>query len=96
MGGHVDVIRLLLDAGSSADIDVQCIKEGFTALMRAAQHGHIEAVRLLLGREKIDVSKLELEDSGAQVGFGRRFSLSVSPYPKRTCTACKVQQAVLT
>ena len=70
---------MLLDAGSAADIDAQDVTDGFTPLMRAAQGGHTEAVRLLLGGDKVDVSKLELEDSGAQVGFGRRrLSLSVS------------------
>ena len=63
---------MLLDAGSAADIDAQDVTDGFTPLMRAAQGGHTEAVRLLLGGDKVDVSKLELEDSGAQVGFGRR------------------------
>lgn len=62
--GHADVMQVLFDAGSDADIDTQD-GEGFSALMRAAQGGHTEAVRLLLGGEKLDVNKLELDESGA-------------------------------
>ena len=63
--GHVEVMRLLLDAGSDADINAQDSAGGFTALMRAAEGGHAEAVRLLLGGDKVDMNKLELEESGA-------------------------------
>ncbi|CAK9116812.1 unnamed protein product [Durusdinium trenchii] len=43
--GHVEVARLLLNAG--ADKDLQD-KKGSTALILAAQQGHAEAARLLL------------------------------------------------
>jgi hypothetical protein len=71
-GGHVEVMRMLLDAGCDADIDVRDTVDGFTPLMRAAQSGHTEAVQLLLGGDKVDVNKLELEETGAQVGLCRR------------------------
>ena len=43
--GHVEVVRLLLEAG--ADKNAAQVN-GTTALMAAAEHGHVEVVRLLL------------------------------------------------
>ena len=45
MGGHVDCVRLMLDAGVGVnDLDL-C---GKTALICASQYGHVDCVRLLL------------------------------------------------
>jgi hypothetical protein len=41
--GHIDVVRILLDAGANTNLDV-----GRTALNRAAESGHIDVVRALL------------------------------------------------
>ena len=84
--GHVEVMRLLLDHGCDADIDVQDTADGLTPLMRAAQGGHTEAVRLLLGSDKVDVNRLELEDSGAQVSLGCR---------RRTCCCRSISMSIL-
>jgi ankyrin repeat protein len=45
--GHVDAVRLLLDAG--ADVEAQN-EGGKTALMYAAQYGHASVARLLIER----------------------------------------------
>jgi ankyrin repeat protein len=68
-GGHVECVRMLIDAG--VDVDLQDTSDGYSALMRASQSGHLEAVRLLLGGGRVDVNKLELEDTGAQVELRR-------------------------
>jgi len=47
VGGHVDVARLLLDAGAEVDA---ADDRGRTALMRAAEYGHTPLVDLLVGR----------------------------------------------
>ena len=43
--GHVEVVRLLLEAGADKDV---ADDDGATALMEAAYRGHVEVVRLLL------------------------------------------------
>ena len=43
--GHLDVVRMLLEAGSEVDA---ARPDGFTALLVAAQHGHLEVARALL------------------------------------------------
>ena len=43
--GHLEVVRLLLDAGSDKDA---ATTDGTTALLAAAHKGHLEIARLLL------------------------------------------------
>ena len=43
--GHLEVVRLLLEAGADKDAATQ---PGATALMFVAKNGHLEVVRLLL------------------------------------------------
>lgn len=51
--GHGDVVRWLLDAGARPDV----ITDGEdTALSLAATRGHVEAARLLVGDERVDVN----------------------------------------
>ncbi len=47
VGGHVRIVRLLLDFGASLD---GCGSQNKTALMQAALYGRIDVVRLLLER----------------------------------------------
>ncbi|CAN5179349.1 hypothetical protein BH09DEP1_BH09DEP1_6280 [soil metagenome] len=42
------MVRLLIDAGADLDKKDYCNGSGYTALMRAAEYGHLEIVRLLL------------------------------------------------
>ncbi|MBI2207489.1 MAG: ankyrin repeat domain-containing protein [Candidatus Rokubacteria bacterium] len=55
--GHLDVVRLLVDAG--ADVN-RADSSGFTPLMGAARAGHAAMARLLLergaGQEAVDAS----------------------------------------
>ena len=44
-GGHLEVVRLLLEAGADKNADRP---DGVTALMLAAYNEHLEVVRLLL------------------------------------------------
>ena len=44
-GGHLDVARLLIEAG--ADID-KAVDGGYTPLYIASQEGHLEVVKTLL------------------------------------------------
>jgi ankyrin repeat protein len=52
MKGHGAVVALLLDAG--ADREAKMISDGYTALMIAAEKGHLDAVKVLLAN-KADV-----------------------------------------
>jgi ankyrin repeat protein len=45
--GHLEVARLLLDAGANPSLENS---NGDTPLMDAAEHGHLEVLRLLLAR----------------------------------------------
>lgn len=53
IGGHVDIMKLLLDSGN---VDVNVISEGlgYTPLICAAQGGHTAAVKLLLDTGKVN------------------------------------------
>lgn len=60
--GRMDMIKLLIDAG--AEINIQD-DDGSTALMCAAEHGHIDIVRLLLNQPNCDSSILDTDGSSA-------------------------------
>ena len=45
VSGHVDVVRILLEAGSDKEKNR---KDGMTALMIGAVSGHVDVVRILL------------------------------------------------
>jgi len=47
VGGHVDVVKLLVDAGAEVDA---ADDRGRTPLIRAAEYGHAAVVELLVGR----------------------------------------------
>lgn len=49
--GRLDMVQMLLDAG--ADINIQD-EDGSTALMCAAEHGHIEIVKHFLSHPDCD------------------------------------------
>lgn len=51
--GRLDMVQMLLEAG--ADINIQD-EDGSTALMCAAEHGHIEIVKHLLSQLDCDSS----------------------------------------
>ena len=48
--GHLEVARVLLDAGADQNAASQ---DGLTALIAAARHGHLEVVQLLLEAENV-------------------------------------------
>jgi len=58
--GRLDTVRLLLEAG--ADINIQD-EDGSTALMCAAEHGHLEIVKLLLAQPDCDVTIVDYVSS---------------------------------
>lgn len=51
--GRLDMVQLLLESG--ADINIQD-EDGSTALMCAAEHHHIEVVKLLLAHPDCDLT----------------------------------------
>lgn len=51
--GRMDMVELLLDSG--ADINIQD-DDGSTALMCAAEHGHIDIVKFLLAQPECDLT----------------------------------------
>lgn len=51
--GRLDMVQLLLQSG--ADMNIQD-EDGSTALMCAAEHHHIEIVKLLLAQSDCDLS----------------------------------------
>lgn len=51
--GRLDMVQLLLQSG--ADVNIQD-EDGSTALMCAAEHHHIEIVKLLLAQPDCDLS----------------------------------------
>lgn len=53
--GDLRSVHLVLRSGGS--INTQHPKDGSTALMTAALHGHIDIVEYLLGKEDIDIKK---------------------------------------
>ena len=63
-GNHVEVLRLLLEAGADKNF---ATKTGITALMHASQEGHVEVSRLLLeagtGKNSINKRRHGFSDS---------------------------------
>lgn len=55
--GRLDMVRMLLEAG--ADINIQD-EDGSTALMCAAEHGHIEIVKNFLSHPDCDSSIVDV------------------------------------
>jgi hypothetical protein len=54
--------RLLLEAGAAVNLQDE---DGSTALMCAAEHGHADIVRLLLGQPDCDSATLDVDGSSA-------------------------------
>ena len=59
--GHLEVARLLLEAGADANISENTVFNDATPLILACQNGHFQVARLLL-RAKADVDKSDLDD----------------------------------
>lgn len=60
--GRLDMTKLLLNAGAAINIQDE---DGSTALMCAAEHGHIELVKLLLSQPDCDTTILDIDGSSA-------------------------------
>lgn len=58
--GRLDMVQMLLEAG--ADINIQD-EDGSTALMCAAEHGHIEIVKHFLSQPDCDSSITDVVSS---------------------------------
>ena len=58
----LEVVRLLLEAG--ADKDAATTTYGATALMSAAEEGHLEVVRLLLEADKDGTELAHIKQGG--------------------------------
>jgi ankyrin repeat protein len=53
--GHKDIVAFLLEKG--IDINQTDKEYGWTALMEASRHGHVEIVKLLLAKENIEINQ---------------------------------------
>ncbi len=51
--GRLDMVKLLLDCGANVNLQDD---DGSTALMVAAEHGHVDITRLLLSHADCDAS----------------------------------------
>lgn len=60
--GRKDMSRLLLEAGAAVNLQDE---DGSTALMCAAEHGHADIVRLLLGQPDCDSNIVDVDGSSA-------------------------------
>ena len=58
--GRLDMVKLLVEAG--ADMNIQD-EDGSTALMCAAEHGHISIVKHLISQPDCDVSIVDCVSS---------------------------------
>lgn len=58
--GRIDTVKMLLEAG--ADINIQD-EDGSTALMCAAEHGHIDIVKHFLSQPDCDSSIIDVVSS---------------------------------
>lgn len=60
--GRRDMTRLLLEAGAAVNVQDE---DGSTALMCAAEHGHVDIVKLLLSQPDCDSSIVDVDASSA-------------------------------
>ena len=66
-GGHLEVVRLLLERGAA--VDAKDGDMGETPLMKACYNGHVEAARLLL-EKSADVNVADMHGQTSLM-FGR-------------------------
>ena len=57
MGGHLEVVKMLLERVQGADVNVSNKRDGSTALYMACQNGDAPIVELLLAMSDIDVNR---------------------------------------
>ena len=81
--GHVEVVRLLLEAGASGNL---AGNDGFTALTSASVQGHVEIVQLLLeaGAEKESAGQQRLHGFDVRISarsYGSRYAFCWTSVP---------------